>query len=214
MFLKKKPGNNPVTRAGYGGCLRKPQGGAGPRLRHRTGSPLVGRRPTNGRLMADQWRTALRPPIDFLAGPASAKPPVNASINSSSWICINYANTVLASWTPISSAVALQGKRLRSGIERSRKQSSRSVDSYRVFFYRVSQQDRSRRRPRGGHRFDVVIRFGGDDDDDFFKENIKRNQVEGEVGGPWCQRGRAPDTAVTKAGSRSSLKHKKHLGRA
>ena len=52
------------------------------------------------------------------------------------------------------------------------------------FFYRVSQQDRSRRRPRGGHRFDVVIRFGGDDDDDFFKENIKRNQVEGEVGGP------------------------------
>ena len=67
MFLKKKPGNNPVTRAAYGGCLRKPQGGAGPRLRHRTGSPLVGRRPTNGRLMADQWRTALRPPIDFLA---------------------------------------------------------------------------------------------------------------------------------------------------
>ena len=149
MFLKKKPGNNPVTRAGYGGCLRKPQGGAGPRLRHQTGSPLVGRRRTNGRLMADQWRTALRPPIDFLAGPASAKPPVNASINSSSWICINYANTVLASWTPISSAVALQGKRLRAIGNRAIAQTIESIGWFLPSFFFTEFRNRT---ARGGAR--------------------------------------------------------------
>ena len=208
MFLKKKPGNNPVTRAAYGGCLRKPQGGAGPRLRHRTGSPLVGRRPTNGRLMADQWRTALRPPIDFLARERLHKL-IIVNLHKLCKYRLGVLDTNL--FGRGSSRQEVAGDRESS--DRANNRVDRLILT-EFFFYRVSQQDRSRRRPRGGHRFDVVIRFGGDDDDDFFKENIKRNQVEGEVGGPWCQRGRAPDTAVTKAGSRSSLKHKKHLGRA